>query len=61
MGNMSTYKFNTEPAPDTECEECGSVDNVLWCDSDLPHNGGKLNMALCPNCIDPDYDPDSDD
>lgn len=50
------YKFNTEPT-DEPCENCDSTENVLLCDSDF----GPLSIPLCPNCIDADYDPDSDD
>jgi len=49
------YSFNTEPT-DVPCEACGSTENVLNCDSDF----GPLSVALCPDCIDADYDPDAD-
>lgn len=49
------YSFNTEPT-DVPCEACGATENVLNCDSDF----GPLSVALCPDCIDADYDPDAD-
>lgn len=49
------YKFNTAPS-DQPCENCAAADNVVYADSDF----GPLSVSLCPNCLDPDYDPNAD-
>ena len=55
---LQNAKFNSAPTDDdARCEICDTDANVFTCDSDF----GPLTIDLCLDCIDYDYDPDSDD
>lgn len=49
---LQNVKFNFETAIDSNCEACGSDQDIYTVDSDW----GLLSIDLCIDCIDADYD-----